>query len=98
MSPELLVVGDVVRWVDVGLSLALVFTCAWSAWIADHWDHKVRFVIFAAFGALLTSGHLATLGRAWSWRLPALVPVVALALVTTLIFVRRELRARRDGG
>lgn len=89
------VAADVVRYADVGLCLALLGACGFAAALADHWDQRVRFGIFGAFGALLTAGHLSALGRDGSWRLALLVPVVALAMISTVAYVRRELRERR---
>jgi hypothetical protein len=89
--------GDLLRYTNALLALALVFAAVWAAALHPYWDQRGRFLLFAAFGVLLTTGHLASLGRPWTWRLPGLLVIVALSLITTIVAVRRELRARRDG-
>lgn len=89
--------GDLIRYVNAGLALALVFAAVWAAALHPYWDQRGRFLLFAAFGVLLTTGHLANLGHVWSWRLVGLLIIVLLSLITTIVAVRRELRARRDG-
>ena len=93
----MIILGDLIRYVNAVLALGLVFTAVYAAVLHPYWDQRGRFLLFAAFGALLTTGHLAYLGQPWSWRLVALLVVVALSLITTIVAVRRELRARRDG-
>lgn len=91
IPPEL---ADVLRYVDAGLALLLIVASGWSVVLAEHWDQRVLFGIFAAFGFLLTGGHLSTLGQASSWRLAVLIIVVAVALASTIANIRRELRDR----
>lgn len=87
--------ADVIRYTDVSLCLALMVACGWAIALGDHWDQRVRFGIFGAFAFTLTGGHLSTLGHAGTWRLAALVPIVLVALVSSIAYVRRELRERR---
>jgi hypothetical protein len=87
--------ADLIRYVDAALALGLVAACSVAIALGDHWDQRVRFGVFAALGGLLTAGHLATLGRDGSWRLLMLVPVVVLALISTVAYVLRERRERR---
>lgn len=90
--------ADLFRYVDALLSLGLIVASGWSAVLAEHWDQRVRFALFAAFGFLLTGGHLNTLGREGTWRLAVLVVVVAVALASTAVNVRREVRERESRG
>jgi hypothetical protein len=87
--------GDIVRYANALLAGALVFFACWAAMVHPHWDQRGRFLLFAAFGALLTTGHLANLGQPWTWRLLGLFVIVTLSLITTIWAVRREVRARR---
>jgi hypothetical protein len=90
--------ADAIRYVDAVLCLALIVVSGWSAVLSEHWDQRVRFGIFAAFGFLLTGGHLNTLGRVGSWRLALLVIIVAAALASTTTHIWRELRERESRG
>lgn len=90
--------ADAIRYVDAGLCLALIVASGWSVVLAEHWDQRVRFGIFAAFGFLLTGGHLNTLGREGTWRLALLVVVVGVALAATSTNIWRELREREARG
>lgn len=90
--------SDAVRYANAGLSLALVVACGVAVVVSHHWDQRVRFSIFAGFGVLLTTGHLASLGREGSWRLLALALIVAAALVSSIAYVRRELKERKVSG
>lgn len=90
--------ADVIRYVDAGLALGLIIMAGWAAVLAEHWDQRVRFLIFGAFGFLLTSGHLNTLGREGTWRLALLVVIVSAALWSTSVHVRREVRERESRG
>jgi hypothetical protein len=88
--------ADVIRYADAVLSLGLIVMAGWAAVLAEHWDQRVRFGIFAAFGFLLTSGHLNTLGQEGSWRLALLIVIVTAALWSTSVHVRREVRERDE--
>jgi uncharacterized membrane protein len=90
--------ADVIRYADALLCLALVVASGWSAVLAEHWDQRTRFAIFAAFGFLLTGSHLAALGQDGNWRLVMLVVVVAIALGSTSVNIRREVREREARG
>jgi predicted membrane protein len=89
-------VGDVIRVANAVFACALIFACAFAITVSRYPDQRVRFGILALFGVLLTSGHLSSLGTAWSWRLPVLFPVVVAALISTVIYVRRERRTQHD--
>lgn len=91
------VLADVIRWASAGLSLLLVLAACYAALLSRYPDQRVRFGLFAVFGVLLTTGHLAALGLPGSWRLPALLVAVALAVWSTVVFARRELGERRHG-
>jgi hypothetical protein len=90
--------ADPLRYLDAGLALLLVAACGRAIALSRYWDQRVRFGIFAAFGFLLTGGHLNTLGREGSWYLAALIVVVLVALVSTAATIRRELREREARG
>lgn len=91
-------VADAIRYLDALLSLGLIIMAGWAAVLAEHWDQRVRFLIFGAFGFLLTSGHLTSLGREASYRLALLAVIVAAALWSTSVHVRREVRERQERG
>jgi len=90
--------ADAIRYADAVLALALMVTSGWSAVLADHWDQRVRFGLFAAFAFTLTGGHLSALGREGTWYLVILVVIVVVALVSTVAYIRRELRERELRG
>ena len=87
--------ADAIRYADAVLCLALVAACAVAIALSPYWDQRVRYVIFGAFGALLTLGHLSAIGREGSYRLLILVVIVVAALVSTVAGVLRDLRGRR---
>jgi hypothetical protein len=90
--------ADAIRYVDALLCLGLIVMACWAAVLSEHLDQRVRFGIFAAFGFLLTGGHLNTLGKEGTWRLGLLVIIVAVALWSTAMHVRREVRERESRG
>ncbi len=87
--------GDVSRFVNMALALALVVAGAYAVVLSKTPDQRLRFVTLTGFGALITSTGVGALGNPWRWEISALTILVALGLAGTLIFVRRELRARR---
>lgn len=93
----LVALGDGFRVANAVLSCALVFTAAWAIMVSPHWDQRTRFGLFALSGFLLTSGHLASFGQPWTWRLPVLTVVILAAVVSTAAFVRRVVHLRRGG-
>lgn len=90
-------VSDPIRWASAGASLVLVVAACYAVVVSHYLDQRVRFGLFAVFGVLLTTGHLTALGMPGSWRLPVLLAAVALAVWSTITYVRRELGERRHG-
>jgi hypothetical protein len=90
-------IGDVMRLGSAALALGLVLSAAAAVILSGHVDQRIRFGLFGAFGVVLVGGHLAQLGRAWTWRLPMIAVIVALALISTVIYVRREWRELLSG-
>ncbi len=90
-------VSDPIRVVAAVLAVLLIVAAAYAVVVSFHMDQRVRFGLFAAFGFLQVSGHLAAWGRDGPWRLPVLAALVAAALWSTIIYVRRELKARARG-
>jgi hypothetical protein len=89
-------VADLVRWVNALGALALIAAACFAVRWSEHADQRIRFALFAAFGALLTTGHLAALGMPGSYRLPVLTATVALAVWSTIKYVMRERGEHRD--
>jgi hypothetical protein len=87
--------ADAIRYVDGALAMLLFIACGWAIMISEHWDQRTRFGIFAGFSFALTGGHLTALGRPGTWWLVVLVVIVAVALASTIAYIRRELRERR---
>lgn len=89
--------ADVIRLVSGVLALVLLVAACYAVRVSHHVDQRVRFGLFALFAVLLTTGHLAGIGNAAPWRLPVLTIGVALAVWSTIKYVRRELEERRHG-
>jgi phosphotransferase system glucose/maltose/N-acetylglucosamine-specific IIC component len=99
IGPDL---ADGIRLANGVGALILVALCAVAVPLADTWDQRLRFGVFAGFAALLTASHLSALGRSSSWILPALSVIVYAAVISTVAYVirerrERELRDRRAG-
>jgi hypothetical protein len=84
------VAADVLRWTNGGLALTLMALAGFAIVVSEFWDQRTRFGLFAAFGALLTAGHLSALGDPGSYRLPILTVIIILAVISTAAYVRRE--------
>lgn len=90
-------VADPLRLASMAGSLVLLVASCYAAFVSEHLDQRVRFGIFAILPVMLTAGHLPNLGLPGPWRLAVLPIVVALAIWSTITYVRRELGERRGG-
>ena len=89
--------ADVLRYASMVGSLVLLVAACYAVLISTHADQRVRFGLFGLFSVLLTAGTLGNLGQAAAWRLGVLPMLVALAVWSTVTYVRRELGERRHG-
>lgn len=98
MIPVLL--ADALRWLLAVGALVLVVSAAYAMRYSEHGDQRVRFGLFALFAVLLTRGSIVSLGRPASdssvWALPLLVVAVALAVWSTIKYVRRARAGHRE--
>lgn len=90
-------VADVLRLTSMAGALVLLVASCYAALVSRYVDQRVRFGLFAILPVLLTAGHLGNLARPAPWRLGILPVLVALAIWSTITYVRRELGERRDG-
>jgi len=90
-------VADVLRVLSMLGSLTLLVAACYAMVVSRYRDQRVRFGLFAAFSVMLTAGSLVNLGQAAAWRLGVLPVLVALAVWSTIAYVRRELGERRHG-
>ena len=90
-------VADVLRILSVLGSLTLLVAACYAMVVSHYRDQRVRFGLFAAFAVMLTAGSLVSFGRDAAWRLGVLPVLVALAVWSTVAYVRRELGERRHG-
>ncbi len=88
-------IADVLRAVSMIGALVLIVGACYAIRVSEHADQRVRFGLFAAFAVMLTAGNLGNLGQAAVWRLGVLPALVALAVWSTIKYVRRELGSRR---
>ncbi len=91
-------VADPVRLTSGVLSIVLIFAACYAVLLSVHLDQRVRFGLFAAFGFIHVSSHLTRYGQGATWYLPGIAVLVALAVWSTIKYVRRELAARARGG
>jgi hypothetical protein len=90
-------VADPIRLTCMAGALVLLVASCYAVKVS-HWpDQRVRFGLFAAFAAIQTTSHLENLDLPAPWRLGALPVLVALAIWSTMKYVRRELGERRHG-
>lgn len=89
--------ADMLRWVVAVEALALAVACAYALPYSHSVDQRLRFAVLGVVGLIVVGGHFGALGGPLRWQLPALVPLLAVALISIMIFVRREARARHDG-
>jgi hypothetical protein len=90
-------VADAFRFVSIIGSLVLLVAACYAVAVSRYSDQRVRFGLFAVFSVMLTAGTLDGLGHPAVWRLGILPPLVALAVWSTVRYVRRELGERRHG-
>jgi hypothetical protein len=91
------VLSDVLRWLLITGALVLVISAAFAIRYAEHGDQRIRFGLFALFSVLLTRGSILRLGEPASpWALPLLVAAVALAVWSTIKYVRRARAGHRE--
>lgn len=89
--------ADVLRLASMAGALALLVAACYASYVSEYWDQRVRFALFAILPVLLTAGHLGNLAKPAPWRLAVLPVLVALAIWSTITYVRRELGERRHG-
>lgn len=87
--------ADALRALSMLGSLVLLVAACYAIVVSHYADQRVRFGLFAMFSVLLTAGNLGNLGQAAVWRLGVLPVLVALAVWSTVKYVRRELGERR---
>jgi len=90
------ILADVLRVVSAGSCLVLVVLTMYAVTLTRSLDQRVRMLSLAGFCAITAGSNLGAFGDPMRWQLPALATFGVSSVVGTLIFVRREWRARRD--
>jgi hypothetical protein len=90
--------ADVLRVISAGSCLVLVVSTMYALTLTRSRDQRARMVSLASYCAVTAGSNLGALGDPMRWQLPVLAVIGVSAGAATLIFVRREWRARRDGG
>jgi hypothetical protein len=93
----MIVAADAVRLTLAGLALVLGAACGASAVFAPTWDQRGRFLVVLGYASIIVGGQLDTLGMPPTWRTWALGVVTAAAVISTLAFLIRHVRATRGG-
>lgn len=88
--------ADVFRVINAGTCLALIPVTMYALTLSVSLDQRIRMLVLAGYGAVTGGSNLGAFGDVFRWQLPALAALSATALISTLIFVRREWRARND--
>lgn len=91
MSP-----ADVLRVVNAGGCLALVPLTMYALTLSTSRDQRARMLVLLGYAAVTAGSNLEGFGGVFRWQLVAFVTLSVSGLVSTLIFVRREWRARND--